>query len=156
MNRLYEIRKQLNISQIEAAKLLNVSRRTYQKYESLDNLEDEKYNYLVYKFEKYVLVDETHGILSVNDIKKVASIIFDKYDIKSCYLFGSYAKGVATERSDVDLLIDSHITGLDFYGLIDELRIGLKKQVDLISIYQLNNNSELLSNVLKEGIKIYG
>lgn len=156
MNRLYEIRKQLNISQIEAAKLLNVSRRTYQKYESLDNLEDEKYNYLVYKFEKYVLVDETHGILSVNDIKKIASIIFDKYDIKSCYLFGSYAKGVATERSDVDLLIDSHITGLDFYGLIDELRIGLKKQVDLISIYQLNNNSELLSNVLKEGIKIYG
>jgi len=156
VNRLYEIRKQLNISQIEAAKLLNVSRRTYQKYESLDNLEDEKYNYLVYKFEKYVLVDETHGILSVNDIKKIASIIFDKYDIKSCYLFGSYAKGVATERSDVDLLIDSHITGLDFYGLIDELRIGLKKQVDLISIYQLNNNSELLSNVLKEGIKIYG
>ena len=54
------------------------------------------------------------------------------------------------------MLIDSHITGLDFYGLIDELRIGLKKQVDLISIYQLNNNSELLSNVLKEGIKIYG
>ncbi len=156
MNRLYEIRKQLNISQIEAASLLNISRRTYQKYESLDNVEDEKYNYLVYKFEKYALVDETHGILSVNDIKKISSIIFDKYDIKSCYLFGSYAKGVATEQSDVDLLIDSHITGLDFYGLIDELRIALKKQVDLISIYQLNNNSELLSNVLKEGIKIYG
>ena len=73
-----------------------------------------------------------------------------------CYLFGSYAKGKAVATSDVDLLISGKVTGLNFYGLVEELRGALHKKVDLLDIKQLLNNEELLNAVLGEGIKIYG
>lgn len=79
-----------------------------------------------------------------------------KYDIKSCYLFGSYAKGKEKETSDVDLLIDSEITGLDFYGLVEELRNALHKKIDLLTMKSISNNSVMLTEILKDGIKIYG
>ena len=82
--------------------------------------------------------------------------ILKNYNVKSCFLFGSYAKGKATSKSDVDLLIDSDITGLDFYGLIEELRIKLNKKIDLLTINSISNNPTMLVEILKDGIKIYG
>ncbi len=155
MNELKEIRKSLNITQIEAAKILNISRRTYQKYEA-DNDRDDKYDYLVYKFKKLSKIDESNGILSFEKIVEVVNRVFKNYDIKSCFLFGSYAKGKANESSDVDLLIDSEITGLDYYGLIEELREGLHKKVDLLTLNSISNNAVMLQEILKDGIKIYG
>ena len=58
--------------------------------------------------------------------------------------------------SDIDLLIDSDITGLDFFGLVEELRQTLHKKIDLLRINQLENNQELLREIMKDGIKIYG
>ena len=37
----------------------------------------------------------------------ICSSVFGNYSIDYCYLFGSYAKGKATEVSDVDLLIST-------------------------------------------------
>ena len=45
-------------------------------------------------------------MLTIDDIKKAVAKVGKKYGIKNAYLFGSYAKGTATEGSDVDLLID--------------------------------------------------
>ncbi len=73
-----------------------------------------------------------------------------------CYLFGSYAKGKATENSDVDLLISTSISGLAFYGLIEDLREALKKKVELLRKEELANNSQLIDEILKDGIKVYG
>lgn len=39
-------------------------------------------------------------------IKNVIAPIAKSYGIKRIYLFGSYAKGEATEESDIDLLIE--------------------------------------------------
>ena len=72
------------------------------------------------------------------------------------YLFGSYAKGKATERSDVDLLVAMPTNGLKFFGLVEALREGLNKKVDVLDIGQLNNNIALTQEILKDGIKIYG
>ena len=134
MNELRKIRESLNISQIEAANLLKISRRTYQKYESLDDLNDDKLRYYVYRFKESTLIDEDNGILTIDFIKKTTAKVFKKYDIKSCFLFGSYAKGKAKGTSDVDLMIDSEITGLDFYGLVEDLRENLHKRIDLLSL----------------------
>ena len=71
-------------------------------------------------------------------------------------MFGSYAKGKANEQSDVDLLISTNVTGLEFFGLIEELREKLHKKVDLLDDRQLINNLDLLREILKDGIKIYG
>ena len=56
----------------------------------------------------------------------------------------------------MDLLIDTEMTGLDFFGLVEELRLSLHKRIDLLKINQLDNNQELLKDILKDGIKIYG
>ena len=71
-------------------------------------------------------------------------------------MFGSYAKGKALGNSDVDLLIGSSLSGIKYYGLVEELRQKLQKKIDALSFDQLKNNMELTNEVLKEGIKIYG
>ncbi|MBQ7564934.1 MAG: nucleotidyltransferase domain-containing protein [Lachnospiraceae bacterium] len=43
---------------------------------------------------------------SINRIKEAVEPIAKEYGVKRVFLFGSYAKGTATESSDVDLLIE--------------------------------------------------
>lgn len=58
--------------------------------------------------------------------------------------------------SDVDLLISANITGLKFYGLVEEIRTSLHKKVDVLDVNQLKDNIELLNEILKDGVKICG
>lgn len=81
--------------------------------------------------------------------------VLDEYSVKYCILFGSYAKGTETEKSDVDLLISTDVTGLRFYGIAERLRTALRKKVDLLDLKQLEGNTALLDEILKEGIKVY-
>ena len=60
------------------------------------------------------------------------------------------------ETSDVDLLISSDVKGLKFYGMVEKLRTALHKKVDVLSLEQLKDNLELISEILKDGIRIYG
>ena len=73
-----------------------------------------------------------------------------------CYLFGSYAKGYAKEDSDVDLCVSTSLTGFDFIGLHNRLSEVLHKKVDLIRVDTLKDNIELLNEIMKDGIRIYG
>ena len=154
---LKEIRLKLNITQLEAAKFLQVSLSSYKSYENEDDKKRTiKYNYLCNELEKYNFIDEENGVLTIDEIKVRVQEVLSKYDVNFCYLFGSYAKNKANGKSDIDLLIDTEVTGLDFYGLVEELRVTLKKRIDLLKVNQLTDNQELLINVLKYGIKIYG
>lgn len=101
------------------------------------------------------IVDEEHGKLTIEQIKKICSEVFRSYPVEYCYLFGSYAKGKETEASDIDLLIAMPIDGLKFFELLEVLRERLGKRVDLLDIAQLNNNPDLVQEILKDGIKIY-
>ncbi|MBQ3253344.1 MAG: nucleotidyltransferase domain-containing protein [Acholeplasmatales bacterium] len=154
---LKEIRISKKITQKEAANILLVSLRSYKDYENNPVKHNSiKYNYMCEKLYNYNLIDEEHGILILEDIKNIVKTVCDNYKVNFCYLFGSYAKNTAGDKSDVDLLIDTEVTGLDFYGLVEELRVELHKKVDLITVNQLDNNQELLKEILKDGIKIYG
>lgn len=154
---LKEIRINKKLTQSEAANLLSVSVRSYKDYENkIEKTNTFKYKYLCEKLSSYNVIDEEHGVLTLEDIKEIINKVFSKYDINFCYLFGSYAKNTAGPQSDIDLLIDSNITGLDFYGLVEELRMTLSKKIDLLKINQLENNQQLLKEILKDGIKIYG
>ena len=95
-------------------------------------------------------------ILSKRFIKQVSREVFAKHqEVECAYLFGSYAKGYASDKSDVDLLIDTDITGLDFFGLIEEFRDSLHKKVDLLRLDDIKQNKDLLLEILKDGIKLY-
>ena len=85
-------------------------------------------------------------------IKDIVNPILDKYQINRCYLFGSYARREPRENSDVDLLIDTDITGLKFFSLVEELRTSLHKKVDVVRIKALTADNDLVINVIKEGI----
>ena len=154
---LKAIRLQGNLTQEEAAQLLGVTRRTYVNYEAgkIDEA-SLKYKYVVETLQKASLLDESHGILTIDQIRKICSEIFKNYSVDYCYLFGSYAKGKATETSDVDLLVAMPVDGMKFFELIELLREQLKKKIDLLDIAQLDNNSALVQEILKDGIKIYG
>ena len=104
----------------------------------------------------YGFIDENNGILTVQQIKSICSKVFADFDVKYCYLFGSYAKGKASETSDVDLLISTSISGMLFFDLVETMREGLKKKVDILKPEQLNNNPDLMNEILKDGVKIYG
>lgn len=157
MKDLKSIRLDKELTQQQAAGIVGISLRSYKSYENdLDKRGNLKYNYIYEKLSQINPIDEEHGIVDLEYIKRKCSKVFDKYKINFCYLFGSYAKGKANADSDVDLLISTEIKGLKFYGLVEELRSSLHKKVDVLEVIGLKDNVELLEEILKDGIKIYG
>lgn len=157
MSGLKQLRIEKKLTQEQAAQLTGVSLRSYKSYENDEKKIDTiKYKYLLEQLLKYNPIDEENGIVDINYIKEKCSSVFQNYDVNYCYLFGSYAKGYANEKSDVDLLISSDVKGLSFFGMVEELRNKLHKKVDALDVNQLNNNLDLIQEVLKDGVKIYG
>jgi len=157
MKDLKSIRLDKKLTQQQAAGIVGISLRSYKSYENdLDKMGNLKYNYIYEKLSQINPIDEEHGIVDLEYIKRKCSEVFDKYKINFCYLFGSYAKGKAKDDSDVDLLISTEIKGLKFFGLVEEIRNSLHKKVDVIEVAGLKDNVELLEEILKDGIKIYG
>ena len=154
---LKELRLAYNISQKEAALAVGISLRSYIMYENDENKKNTlKYKFIYQELERIYKIDEEHGLLTLDNIQLTCDKIFSKYKINYCYLFGSYAKGNQKAESDVDLLISSDVKGLKFFGLAEKLREQLHKKVDLLDVSQLVKNPELLDEILKYGIKIYG
>ncbi len=157
MSELKILRTEKKMTQQQVADLAGISLRSYKSYENEPEKEGTiKYNYILEKLRKTRVIDEENGILEMNDITEKCSVIFEKYSVNYCYLFGSYAKGKATPASDVDLLISADVKGLKFYGLVEEIRTALHKRVDVLDINQLKDNIELTEEILKDGVKIYG
>lgn len=55
-----------------------------------------------------------------------------KYPISRLGVFGSYARGEATEKSDIDIAVEiSGVMGLDFVAMADEIEdlFGIKTDV---------------------------
>ena len=154
---LKELRIEKKMTQQEVADLVGISLRSYKSYENDEEKQDTiKYNYIVEKLSKINQIDEETGILELEDIVRKCSKVFERYEVSFCYLFGSYAKGKATPMSDVDLLISTNVRGLQFYGLVEEIRTELHKKVDILDMNQLKENIELTEEIFKDGIKIYG
>jgi predicted nucleotidyltransferase len=98
----------------------------------------------------------TQGIYDIAEIKRRLEPVFRVNGVKSAVLFGSYAKGEATENSDIDLLVDSGLRGLDFVELIEYVRDALQKEVDVIDRHYIDKNSRIEHEVNNTGVVIYG
>lgn len=156
---LRETRINYGISQLEAANAVGVPVRTYRRYETSDDYGDEhKRQMFINMLKDCYEITEEKGMLSIETIKTALTELFDneyKGVINFCYLFGSYAKGYATEKSDVDLCVSTSLKGLDVVGLAEDIRKLLHKKIDLVRFNTLNDNLELVSEIMKDGIKIY-
>jgi uncharacterized protein len=95
-------------------------------------------------------------VYEIEEIKSRLTPVFDANGVRSAVLFGSYAKGSATEKSDVDLLVDSGLKGLDFVGLAEYIREALDKEVDVIDVGYVKKGSKIEDEVRETGVRIYG
>ena len=95
-------------------------------------------------------------IYSIDEIKAIVTPIAASYEVERIYLFGSYARGEATESSDIDLRVDKgQLKGLIALGaLYADLEDGLGKQLDLLTTGSLDK--DFLNRIAKEEVLIYG
>lgn len=156
---LKKFRESIGISSLEASNVCNVPLRTYQRYEQDDSYGNKLKRKAIFDVlkDKYEITEEK-GILKLENLKSKVSEVLSKHkdEVKFCYLFGSYAKGYAKENSDIDLCISTSLTGLKFVGLSGELREELNKNIDLLRLSDVQSNADLLNEIMKDGIKIYG
>ena len=103
-------------------------------------------------------------IYTIDEITAAVKPIAEKYGIDKVWLFGSYARGEATEKSDVDLLISyQNLIGMLFMGCVYfDMEDVFNKSVDivlervLLVSYASVSSKKLLMNARKDGIQIYG
>jgi len=67
-------------------------------------------------------------VYTLPQLRAVLAPVFMRYGIQKAVLFGSYGKGTATEKSDIDLLVDSGLRGLRFVGLLDDVQRAVGKR----------------------------
>ena len=85
-----------------------------------------------------------------------SAIVFNTSSIRYCYLFGDYAKNCANEKSPVKLLISSRLTGPVYFNMIETIQKKIVKKTEIYIVDRLLYNKELIDEILKNGIKIYG
>ena len=96
------------------------------------------------------------AIYTIPHIKALLQPVFENYHVKKAVLFGSYAKGLALENSDVDILVDSGLKGLAFFGLLEDVVTALNKNVDMLDVSQITPDSQVDREIAKNGVLIYG
>ena len=94
-------------------------------------------------------------VYTVDQIRSIAAPIAASYGIRSVSLFGSYARGEATDSSDIDLLIDRGdvISGFKLGGLYEDLCENLGKELDLVT--QQAVSSAFLEKIQNDLIPLY-
>ena len=69
---LKQLRTEKGLTQAKCAELLQVSLRTYKRYESDESkISSLKHQYLIQRLNEYGIIDEDHGLLSIEQIKNV-------------------------------------------------------------------------------------
>jgi len=74
-------------------------------------------------------------------IKKQSLPVFKKHDVKRAALFGSYARGTAKVRSDIDFLIEYKGDNKTLFDLVDlkfDLEETFNRKVDLVTYNSIN------------------
>lgn len=95
------------------------------------------------------------AVYTVPQLQDVLSPVFARNGIKRAVLFGSYGKGSATEKSDVDLLVDSGLKGLRFIGFLEEVQRTLGKEVDLFDVRHIEPGSLIDREIQSSGVTVY-
>jgi predicted nucleotidyltransferase len=101
-------------------------------------------------------------VYTIDEIKRRITPVAEKYKLPAVYLFGSYARGEANDKSDIDIMIDR--TGTAVIGLFKwaavflDMKESLEKEIDMITTSGLeySRDDEFRENVNTEKVQIYG
>ena len=159
MSQLKLIRASKRMTQKDAALAIGISLRSYKTYENDPKMQKMlKYTYLCERLEAHIPVDEKHGILTEEDIRRSVRKILNEYEgeVRYAVLYGAYAKDKKPHPADtVDLLVCTRVSGLRFYDMKNRLRDALRKNVLLTESRELMKNESLLDEILTTGKRIY-
>ena len=104
-------------------------------------------------------------IYTLDQLSEMIAPVAEKYRLKAVYVFGSYARGEATDDSDVDILVDRDgslvHTLFQMGGLYDDLENAIQKEIDLVTTQTLEqkrtkaNNLRFVNALLAERKMLY-
>ena len=94
-------------------------------------------------------------VRTVSQAKDRLLPVFDSFGIRKAVLFGSVAKGTATDNSDLDLLVDSGLRGLNFMGFVEAIREAAGVPVDVFDITHIDKDSLIEKEIMNTGVTIY-
>jgi predicted nucleotidyltransferase len=99
----------------------------------------------------------TKKIYTIDEIKILLTPIFEERGVLKAILFGSYAKGCATEDSDVDLVVkvEEAVGGLDFYSIGGNVMETLEKNVDFLDLEDVIDGGRSDIEIKKTGVLLY-
>lgn len=95
------------------------------------------------------------AVATVYSVREQLMPVFKQYDVHRAVLFGSVAKGTNTEKSDIDILVDSRLKGLHFVGLLEDLQQAAGMQIDLIDVAHIEKGSPVETEIAQTGVVIY-
>ena len=96
-------------------------------------------------------------IYTIEEIKAILEEVLKNSPVYSVILFGSYAKEIADENSDIDLIIDTKETlmGFKLFSLITKIEDAFNKQVDAFEKSEIIENSKIDEEIKRTGIVVY-
>jgi len=96
-------------------------------------------------------------IYTIDELRKKLFPVFSQSPVYKAVLFGSYAKGNATNISDVDIVIDSkgELININFFGVIAAAEDAIGKDIDMLEISQIRPDSPILNHITSEGVILY-
>ena len=94
--------------------------------------------------------------ITIDEIKAKAIPVAVRYGVDSLSLFGSYARGEADEKSDMDfLLTKGKLRGLlEYCGMINDLEDTFHCHVDLVEKDAIKDK-DFLKEVTKDEVVLY-
>lgn len=93
-------------------------------------------------------------IYTFDEIRSIVVPIVKEYGVSKISLFGSYAKGIATEDSNLDLIMDKgDLKGLQYFSLLRKLENSFDCDIDLITTGF--SNKDFLRKIHDEEVLLY-
>lgn len=151
----YAMRNLTSDISLEYDEVVSLIVRTKEEYETMGQIlfykNVAKDGIVLYKR----ILDDSQQIYTVADIREKLLPVFERHKIKKAVLFGSYAKGIAKGNSDIDIMVESNLRGLAFYGLLEYVVNAVGKSVDLLDKSQIIDDSQIQKEIEETGIVIF-
>ena len=96
-------------------------------------------------------------IYSIEEISQILNPIFEKTGVVKAIIFGSYAKNIAEEDSDIDMIVEVEdwVDDLDFCGISVDVSDSLGKRIDFLELSDIIPNSMAHREIKETGRVIY-
>ncbi|MDQ1353010.1 MAG: uncharacterized protein QG657_3316 [Acidobacteriota bacterium] len=100
-------------------------------------------------------------MMSINEIREKLSVLKENRDIHKVILFGSYARGDVTRKSDMDMVVimDTNKRFFDRYELLDSLYDLFDAGLDIFPYteeeFSRISHRPFIKSIIKEGVVVY-